>query len=195
MKSYFLAIVTAVSFCSVASAQGFHVGAKVGANINKLSGQAFKDQFTYGYHAGAYAEIPISKKWRIQPEVLFNQSNYDTSAKFSQLYEVNATKISNIKLNYISIPLLLSYRPSKILTLQAGPKFGVLIDRQKNLFQNGKDAFKQGDFSLLGGAQLNLGGLRIYGRYTIGLNNINDIDNKDQWKSQGFQVGIGLNIL
>jgi len=195
MRSYFLAIVTAVLFCSDASAQSFHIGAKVGANINKLSGQAFKDQFTYGYHAGAYAEIPILKKWSIQPEVLFNQFSYDTSATISQLYQLNATRVSNIKLNYISVPLLLSYRPSKILTLQAGPQFGVLIDRQKNLFQNGKDAFKQGDFSLLGGAQLNLGGLRIYGRYTLGLNNINDIDNKDQWKSQGFQVGIGLNIL
>jgi len=195
MKSYFLAIVTAVLFCSVASAQSFHVGAKVGANINKLSGQAFKDQFSYGYHAGAYAEIPISKKWSIQPEVLFNQSNHDTSAKFSQLYELNASKVSNIKLNYISIPILLSYSPSKILSLQAGPQFGLLLDRQKNLFQNGKEAFKQGDFSLLGGVQINLGGLRVYGRYAIGLNNVNDLDNKEQWKSQGFQVGIGLNIL
>ncbi len=195
MKSYLLAIVLTASFFNVASAQSFHLGMKVGANINKLSGQAFSDEFTYGYHAGVYAEIPISKKWKLQPEVLFNQSNHDTSAKFSQLYEFNASKVSNIKLNYISIPLLLSYSPSKILSFQAGPQVGVLIDRKKNLFENGKDAFKQGDFSLLGGAQINLGGLRIYGRYVVGLNNINDLDNKEKWKNQGFQVGVGLNIL
>ncbi len=34
--------------------------------------------------------------------------------------------------------------------------------------------------------------IRITGRYVVGLNNINDIDNQDKWKSQGFQVSLGL---
>ena len=65
------------------------------------------------------------------------------------------------------------------------------MKQDKNLLQNGADAFKKGDFSMLGGVQLKLSAIRITGRYAIGLNNINDIDNKDQWKSQGFQVIIG----
>jgi len=43
--------------------------------------------------------------------------------------------------------------------------------------------------------QLNLGGLKVGGRYVIGLNNINDIDNKEKWKNQGFQVYAGFRIL
>jgi hypothetical protein len=42
------------------------------------------------------------------------------------------------------------------------------------------------------GAQINVMKLRIYGRYAIGLNEINDIDTKNKWRSQGFQLGVGL---
>lgn len=177
-----------------ASAQSFHAGLKVGATMNKLTGQSFKEQFSFGYHAGAFAEIGLGKKFSIQPEVLFNQINTDTSDKFSSLYKVNAGQISKIKLGYITIPLLLNYKLSKIFTLQAGPQYGILISQDKNILQNGKEAFKQGDFSLVGGAQLKLAGVRVFGRYQIGLNNLNDIDNKDKWKNQAIQLGVGFSL-
>jgi hypothetical protein len=58
--------------------------------------------------------------------------------------------------------------------------------------ENGKQAFQNGDFSLLGGAQINVSKLRFTGRYVVGLNNINDIDNRDEWKSQAFQLSVGF---
>ncbi len=195
MKALLLSTVFIVSIFLVANAQGFHAGVKLGTNINKIKGQSFSEKFTYGYSAGAFAEIKLGKKLTLQPEVLFNQVNTDTSSQFSQLYKINAAKISNIKLSYLSIPLLLNYNISKIISLQAGPQFGILIDQNKDLLQNGKSAFKQGDFSLLGGVQVKLAGIRVYGRYAIGLNNINDIDNKDKWKNQSIQLGIGFAIL
>ena len=174
--------------------QGFHVGAKAGANINKIDGQSFTNRFTYGYHAGAFAEIKLSKKLSLQPEVLFNQINTDTSSTFGQLYNINSNKISSIKLNYISIPLLLNLNLSKKFALQAGPQYGILIDQNDNLLQNGKNAFKQGDFSMLAGIQIKFSSLRLYGRYAIGLTNINDIDNQDKWKNQSIQIGVGLSL-
>ncbi|MFM2326533.1 MAG: hypothetical protein RIR31_735, partial [Bacteroidota bacterium] len=93
-----------------------------------------------------------------------------------------------------SIPLLLNYNAGKLITLQAGPQFGILINKSNTLVQNGKDAFKGGDFSMLGGVQLNISHLKIYGRYLIGLNNLNDIDNQDKWKNQSVQLGIGLTL-
>ena len=78
------------------------------------------------------------------------------------------------------------------LVLQAGPQFGILIDNSRTLLQNGGDAFKKGEFAMVGGVQLKLASLRIQGRYNIGLNNISDIDNQDRWKNQGFQVSVGL---
>ena len=177
-------------------AQGIKLGIKGGANVGKIDGKSFKEEFKYGYHIGGFAEVKLNKKWSIQPEVLWNQVNSDTSNDFRTLYKdaVNFNTLSNVKLGYISIPILLNYKVANILTLQAGPQFGILVDKSRTTLQNGTDAFKKGDFSMLGGAQINISHLHIYGRYNIGLANINDIDNKDKWKSQGFQVGVGLTL-
>ena len=57
------------------------------------------------------------------------------------------------------------------------------------------NAFKGGDFAAVLGAQLNLGLLKVYGRYNIGLSNISDIADQDKWKSQAIQLGVGIKIL
>jgi len=195
MKYILLSLASLILFASNTRAQGFAAGLKLGTNINKIQGQSFADKFTYGYSAGAFMEVKLGKKWSIQPEVLFNQVNADTSDKFSELYNLNSSKLSNISLKYLSIPLLLNYNVSKGLALQFGPQYGILLDQNKNLLQNGRDAFKSGDFSLLGGIQVKVSSLRIFGRYAVGLNNLNDIDNRDSWKNQSIQLGIGLTIL
>ncbi|UEG49828.1 PorT family protein [Ferruginibacter lapsinanis] len=195
MKNNILITAILLCFVSFANAQSFHIGAKGGATLNKLTGKSFKDEFSFGYHAGGYAEIGIGKKFSIQPEVLFNQVNVDTTSQFNQLYKsLLSSNVSKIKLSYISIPILLNYKPVKFLTLQAGPQFGILRDQNKNFLQNGKAAFKDGDLSLLGGVQLSFAKIKMYGRYAVGLNNLNDIDNQDKWKSQSIQLGIGFNI-
>jgi Outer membrane protein beta-barrel domain len=186
-----LLLTAAITIISISAfSQGLKIGVKGGATINKISGQTFKEKFTYGYHIGGFATIKLSERFAVQPEVLFNQVNVDTSSKFSSLYEFN--KLSKVQLKYLSIPLLLNYNAGKILTLQAGPQFGVLMNKSKTLVQNGKDAFKAGDFSMIGGVQLKLSGFRVYGRYVVGLNDLNDIDNKDQWKNQSIQLGVGI---
>ena len=196
MKIKLVSLAAAVLIFSTAHSQSFHLGIKGGANINKLSGLPFSEKFSYAYHLGGFAEIGLGNKWALQPEVLFNQINTDTSSQFSKIYTaLSAKNVSTIKLSYLSIPVLLNYKLSKFITLQAGPQFGLLLQQNKNIFENGKDAFKKGDFSLLGGVQLKVATVRIYGRYALGLNNINDFDKKDKWKSQSFQVGIGFAIL
>lgn len=195
MKSFILSAILASFFFSFANAQGFGVGVKVGTNINKIQGQSFKDEFTYGYSAGAYADIKLGSKWSIQPEVLFNQVSADTSDKFSDLVDLNSGKVSKIKLNYLSIPLLLNYNISKGISLQAGPQYGILMSQDRNLLEDGKEAFKKGDFSLLGGLQIKFSSIRLYGRYAVGLNNISDVTNNDKWKNQSIQLGIGLTLL
>jgi hypothetical protein len=195
MKYILLSLASLCMFTAASHAQGFAAGLKLGTNINKMEGQSFANKFTYGYSAGAFMEVKLGKKWSIQPEVLFNQVNADTSERFSELYDLNSAKLSNISLRYLSIPLLLNYNISKGLALQAGPQYGILLDQNRNLLENGKDAFKSGDFSLLGGIQVKIASLRIFGRYAIGLSNLNDIDNRDSWKNQSIQLGIGLTIL
>jgi hypothetical protein len=184
-----------LALTSMSFAQGLHVGVKAGANIFKIDGTAIKDEFRFGYNAGAFAEVYFNDKIGIQPELLFNQTNYRTGTDFSNVYQINNANDVKGKLNYLSIPILLNYNLAKFFTLQAGPQFGILLNKSESLGDNAKDAFKSGDFSMLGGVQLNIGSLKVGGRYVIGLTNINDIDDKNKWKNQGFQVWLGFRII
>mgnify|MGYP001009165828 CR=1 FL=1 len=194
MKAKLFLPLAAMLFLSSAAMAQFHIGIKGGANISKVDGASFKDKFSYGYHLGGFAEIGLGRKFAIQPEVMFNQYNTTVDSNFNHVYEnVFNSDQSKVRLNYLSIPILLNYKLiGNFLTLQAGPQFSVLMDQNKNLLQNGGKAFSNGDFAMLGGVQLKLSALRITGRYVVGLNNINDIDNRDRWKNEGFQLSLGL---
>jgi len=68
------------------------------------------------------------------------------------------------------------------------------MDKSSTLLQNGQNAFKNGDLSLLAGIQLHILSVDVYGRYMIGLENISDIQNQESWKTTGFQVGVALSL-
>lgn len=191
MKTKLVSLFAALLFTQAMMAQ-FHIGAKAGANIFKIDGKSFKEQIRYGYHAGGFAEIGFGCKLGIQPEVLFSQYSTKIDSNFSHVYQ-NVFNQGDVKLNYLSVPILLSYKLiGNFLSLQAGPQFGVLIKQSKTLLENGGDAFKSGDFSMIGGVHLKISSIRVDGRYVVGLNNINDIDEKEKWKSQGFQLSVGV---
>jgi len=196
MKTRLAIMAIALLTMQAASAQ-FRIGAKAGANLVKVEGKSFSDEFRYGYHLGGFAEIGLTRdgKLTLQPEVLFNQYSTTLDSSFKAIYEnVITSEQSRVKLNYLSIPLLLNYRLIGPLYLQAGPAFSILMDQDKSILQNGGDAFKKGDFSMIGGAQIRFTKLYLTGRYVVGLANINDIDDKDKWKSQVVQLSLGLSL-
>jgi len=170
---------------------GFRIGGKVGANLNKISGQSFNDGFEYAYHAGAFVEIDFTKKFGIQPELLWSQTSTKPATTLAPIYQTLPT---DLKLNYFSIPILLRYNIGNMLTLHAGPQFSILMNKNDNLLQNGSNAFKNGDLALVLGAQVNLKMLRVYGRYNAGLNNINDFSNQEKWTNRQIQLGIGIKL-
>jgi outer membrane protein with beta-barrel domain len=192
MKTKLITLSVALLISQLMMAQ-FHIGVKAGANITKVDGQSFKQQFEYGYNLGGFAEIRLSDKFSFNPEVLFNQYTSTLDSSYKSIYEnVIASDQSKVKLNYLTIPLLVDYKFLGPVHLQAGPQFGILMNQDKNFLQNGEDAFKNGDFSMAFGAQVKLAQLRITGRYLIGLNNINDIDNQDKWRNQVIQLSLGV---
>ena len=192
MKTKLITLLATLLLSNFIMAQ-FHVGIKGGVNISKVDGKAFKEEFKYGYHLGGFAEIGLGRKIQLLPEVIFNQYSTTLDSNYKALYQnvINSSQ-SQVKLNYLSIPILLNYKLLGPVYLQAGPQFSILVDQNKNFLQNGADAFKQGDFSLLGGVQVKLSSLRVTGRYIIGLNNINDINNQDKWKNEAIQLSLGL---
>lgn len=196
MKIKILALIIMMFTFSASYSQSLNAGIKIGANLNKLTGQSFNDAFSFGYHAGVFVNVGFGKKWSIQPEALFSQTNVDTSSQFSSVYKnISFNTVNHIKLNYLSIPVLLQYKLSPMLSLQAGPQFGILMQTDKNLLQNGQDAFKQGDLSILAGLQIKITRFVAYGRYAIGVDNISNVPVQDSWKNQTIQLGIGYIIL
>lgn len=174
-------------------AQGFHLGIKAGANLFKVDGQSFDQEFNFGYNVGAFSEINFTSAWGIQPELLFNQTNYRTGTEFSDVYSGGVNNYKG-KLSYLSIPVLVSFRPIPLLSILAGPQFGILLNKDEHLVNNAEQAFKSGDFSLVGGAQLNLASIKVGARYVVGLNNINDLPNQTSWKNEGWQLYAGFRI-
>jgi hypothetical protein len=193
MKPFF--VIAALLLTShFANAQFLKIGAKGGANLTKLSGKSFQDEFGLGYWAGAFVEVKVGKNWYLAPEVQFSENTQRTSSGFKSIYQNLSSfdTLKRVKLQYLSIPVLLSYRIANILSLQGGAQFGILMDKNQKLLQNGKDAFSNGNVSLLGGVSVNIRSIRVSARYGIGLKNINDIDNRDKWTTQTIQAGVGF---
>ena len=197
MKKILLASFAIFLISIIANAQGgFRLGIKGGLNLNQINGQSFDNGFTYGYHLGGFAEIDFTHKFGIQPEVLFNQTNTKVATGISSIYPgvTNPNLSDNVTLNYLSIPLLFRYNVGGMFSLLMGPQFGILINKNENIFLNGQSAFTNGDFGMVGGLQVNMKVLRLYGRYNVGLKNINDIGQKDKWTNQQIQLGVGIRL-
>ena len=85
MKTKISFLIACVLFAQAAMSQ-INFGIKGGANITKVEGKAFRDEFRYGYHLGGFAEIGLGDKLSIQPEVLFNQYQTRADSSFSNIY-------------------------------------------------------------------------------------------------------------
>lgn len=110
----FFSLLGVLFFSQVTMAQ-FHIGIKGGANITKVDGKSFKDEFRYGYHIGGFAEIGLGNKFGIQPEVLFNQYSSTLDSNYNHVYQnVFKPGQSSVKLNYLSVPILLKDRKSVV---------------------------------------------------------------------------------
>ncbi len=196
MKSKLYVLIAFVHLTQAATAH-FNVGFKAGANLTKIDGKSFKEEFNTGYLLGGFAIIGLGEKFALQPEVLYNQTKTKTDTTIRNIPSdaFSAFKNGEVKLDYLSIPVLLNYKfLGNFLTLQAGPQFGILVNKDENLLKNGQNAFKGGDFSMVGGAQIKISKFIGSARYVIGLNDISDIDNQDKWKNQAIQLAVGISL-
>ena len=181
-----------VIFSVSANAQ-FHFGPKAGLNATKIDGKSLNDQFEYNYLVGGFAEIGLGRRFSVVPEVLFSQTSTTlTDNADASIFNIDQAKA---KLNYLSIPVLASFKLAGPLYLEAGPQYSILINSDENLLKNGENAFKSGDFSMLGGLKIKFSKFRLTGRYQIGFDNMSQLPNSEKWKSQSIKVTLGFAIL
>lgn len=166
-------------------------GAKAGLNMGKITGAGFDDAFRSSYHVGGFVRLNIASFLGIQPEVIFSQSQARTVTSFNQTYPGSVSELQTVKLNHLSIPLLLNLG-GKRLSVQVGPQYSRLLRQDRTLLQNGRDTFREGEFSGVAGLWAQLGPLNLSGRYIVGLSNLNDITDQQRWRSQNIQLGAGI---
>lgn len=187
-------LVALLHFCFIAGAQDkLGLGIKVGQNFTSVNSVAV-DRHAASYHGGITAQIGLTEKISLVPEVLLSQTKLSTNPSIGDLLGNNNLRPETYHLNYLMLPLLVQVKPFPTLLLQAGPQYGILLDQKKDGIENAQLAFNEGEFSFVGGAKLNLGGFFVYGRYVVGLQNINELQDQTKWKTTQWQLGLGMNL-
>jgi hypothetical protein len=129
MQKTFLTLALVAGLAGTANAQrsirarsqpsnGVSLGLKAGASQSDLVGMdAGAYQAIYGFHAGVFANITLSKLFAFQPELLYSQKG----AKLATGLGDFATR----RFHYVDIPLAFHVNTNGFF-LEAGPQIGIL---------------------------------------------------------------------
>jgi hypothetical protein len=200
-KNWFLLLailfITNLSFAQADKESFFRLGAKAGVNVNKISGKLYKDAFNYNFQAGLFAQINITKKIGLQPEVNFVQTQSEYTDDANTIYDdlVGGGKQHTAKLDYLEIPLLLNINigPTNKVKLQLGPAYGGLLKQTTDSLRNGvNNLYKNGEWSAIGGLWIQLPFINLSARYKLGLTDVSNLSTNQTWKNQAIQVSVGV---
>jgi hypothetical protein len=196
MMKYALVCATLL-LTAVANAQTWHFGPKLDANYSALKGNGIQNKFSPGLQAGGFAEYNINKHLAIQPELLYTWNVYKKGSDFLTYYNNSGREAAgnNIRIAYVSVPLLVRYNMNKVLSFLVGPQYSLKVFDDEDLIKEGKEAFKNSEVSANLGVQVNLENVGFYARFNKGLNDINNVDDRYTWKSNHIQVGIAVRIM
>lgn len=190
-KITLLAIFSIISIVGL-HAQGVGFGVKAGVNFAnqdfEADGISVSPDGKTGFHFGAFASLMFSDKLGLQPEILY-------STKGSE-FDLGAAGSFETDLNYLEIPILLRFQPIEILSIHAGPQFGILASAEQD-GEDIKDSLKGSDLSLAVGSQVELPlGFVGGARYVLGLSDINDDSSSNtEVKNRTFQLFVGWKFM
>lgn len=157
-------------------------GPKAGLNIATLSEDNTKS--LVGFHVGGFAEIMISDKFAVQPEILYSMQG----AKADE-------GDGKINLDYIAIPVMAKYFVTEGFSVEAGPQIGFVTRAEMSgggATVDVKDFTNSTDFGLNVGLGYSLPmGIMFSGRYNIGLSDTVKDNTGDAVKNGVFQLSVG----
>ena len=163
------------------NAQGIGIGIKAGANFANPNVKDISVKTATSFLVGGYLNLNLTDKFGITPEVLYSAygSEWDNA---------------KVDLDYISIPVMLRYKPIQLLSIEAGPQFGFLTKAHVENVGDVKDQLKNNDFGLAVGAGIHLPlGFNVGARYVWGFTNIMDVGTMEA-KNRTLQLYVGWTI-
>lgn len=163
------------------TAQYTNIGVKGGLNsfnIQTDDNSGFDSKI--GLYVGLLGHIHLNEQYAFQPELV---------------YSMQGAKSGNtdIKLDYINVPLLFQYMFDNGFRIQAGPQLGLLVNAkaEDNSSVDIKDDFKSIDLGLSMGASYvhTSTGFGIDARYNLGLSDISE-NSSVKSTNRGLQIGV-----
>ncbi|SHF94227.1 porin family protein [Chryseobacterium sp. OV279] len=190
-------------------------GVKGGMNISTISevydnGWMYSDQKAkIGFNAGVFANIPISEKFSLQPEILYSGlgAKIETSRMFDPGPMTKLEGKETLSLSYLSVPVMFQYNIIPDLYVEAGPEFGFLLGgRSKGEWTDTTDniktttsysdklsngLFNKFNFGIgIGAGYYFTQNLAVTARFTAGITDIYKHGNGNAVRNNAFQVGL-----
>ncbi|WP_044401908.1 porin family protein [Lacinutrix sp. Hel_I_90] len=181
MKKVLLVITAVFGLSNAMNAQDVDFGVKTGLNISNFTGGEADRNNLIGFHIGTFAEIKLSDKFSLQPELLYSRQGSE------------ANNFVKIKVDYLALPLMAKYYLSDKFSLEAGPQMSFLVN-DKAVFNDSAIPDAETDASSFDfGLNIGLGyavssNLFIQTRYNYGITTV--AENPDI-KNSVFQVSLG----
>ena len=182
MKKLLLTAAAVFAFAS-ANAQETKFGVKAGVNLADWSGDDAEGvDSKVGFHVGGFAEIKLTDKFALQPELLYSaQGGKGDAAK--------------VNVDYINIPVMAKFYATEQFSIEAGPQVGFLLSAKvkpdSGDTQDVKDQLKSTDFGMNVGLGYNFTENLSAGlRYNLGLSDVVDVDSADV-KNSVFSLSLG----
>jgi hypothetical protein len=204
MRKLFLCAAVAVFAFTSVNAQEVKFGVKAGVNFASVGGDDTDDlDGRTSFHFGGVAEIVISDKFSVQPELVYSAQGAKASFEEDSFKEEVTTK-----LDYLNIPIMAKYYVAEGFSIEAGPQIGILMKAEAEFDftdsefpednESGTEDLKDGtsgiDFGFGIGAGYKMdSGLNFALRYNLGLSNINDFEGSDDFSNNNnvLQVSVG----
>lgn len=196
-------------FTLISHGQEIKYGAKLGLNISSVSGDVSDAKPLIGVHLGGFAEIAISEKFAIQPELLFSTQGAKTKYSESDVNFGSYSEESKTKLNYLNLPVLAKYYVAEKFALLAGPQFGFLLSAKEDIivtetFNGVTDSYSESydakDFYNSFALSFNIGAsysftdkIFVDARYNLGLSSISK-DFTDEF-GDSYSANIKNNVI
>lgn len=200
MKKYFL-FSLALLAVTLLNAQGISYGLKAGLNLSNYSTSidGFDDvvKTRTSFHVGAVVEFGLSDQFAVQSELLY--SSVGAKIDYSEGVKDSTGDMFYV-MDYLSIPVMVKYYPTKNISLELGPQLGILLSAKMKMdgeSEDFKDESESIDFGAGIGGEYKLdNGLFFNARYVLGLTNvIKEVSGDDYVKNNVFQFSVGYKFM
>lgn len=128
-----------------------------------------------GFHAGFFLQLMVMETFGLRPELLYTTKGAE--GEYGGVIDQTVT----FNVEYIDLPLLLTFRPVEVVELYAGPYVGYLLNSSiqyegtiEGESEIDREHLKSMDYGLTAGIAANFGNLRLGARYHLGRRELAD---------------------